>query len=225
MTETLGPIHYMMYEKIKYQDVLTRHLLEDRPELLAELDRRLPPVSLAPLDTLIDQENIHGWLSARIDVVEGRLAFALAKTADFETKLRQAGAQARSGSAETVDGLYDQLKLHLLDGMPCDAALTAVREDSGVRLVQAVELHDQYAEELLGIDPADSLDKTCAGGHDHDDHDAMHLQEASEVAESTSTEGEPSTFYRARQAWLEGFVEGSPYQVERLNQADFLISR
>ncbi|MFR1138908.1 MAG: hypothetical protein ACLSDN_07985, partial [Anaerococcus vaginalis] len=74
MSEFLGPIHYMMYEKIKFQDKITDFLLDGKTE---EIDEKIKPVSTDNLENLIDQENIHGWLDSKIDVVENRLAYAI----------------------------------------------------------------------------------------------------------------------------------------------------
>ena len=74
MSEFLGPIHYMMYEKIKFQDKITNYLLDGNT---SEVDRINNPVSNEPLESLIDQDNIHGWLDYIIDVVENRLHYAL----------------------------------------------------------------------------------------------------------------------------------------------------
>lgn len=74
MSEFLGPIHYMMYDKIKFQDKITNFLLDGNTK---EIDEKIAPVSTDNLENLIDQENIHGWLDSKIAVVENRLAFAI----------------------------------------------------------------------------------------------------------------------------------------------------
>lgn len=74
MSKNLGPIHYMMYDKIKFQDKITDYIMEGKTE---EIDKDFPKVKTDPLEDLVDQENIHGWLSSRIDMVENRLAGAI----------------------------------------------------------------------------------------------------------------------------------------------------
>lgn len=226
MAEELGPIHYMMYEKIKYQDQLTARLLAADPELRGHLDHKLPPVPIDPLEQLIDQENIHGWLASRIDVVEGRLAFAQANVTENLQIMRAAGrAAAPAETAADEAELFEHLNLYLLDGMPCDRALAAVKneEGDGLMLVQQVDTHRIYAEQLLTIDPADSLEKTCEGGHDHDDHDAYHLQEIAMPA--ARLDGDSTLFYQCRLAFLEGYLENSPYRATAVNATDFAIRR
>ncbi len=252
MAEALGPIHYLMYDKIKYQDQLTRQLLEDQADLLADLDRRQPPVSEEPLETLIDQDNIHGWLSSKVDIVENRLAFAEAHANDSFDTMKQAGKAAAAGKT-FADGeeLFAELNKYLLDGMPCDRALSAVSlaKAEGLHLVQNVEVHKRYAEELLAIDPAASLTKDCAGGHGHDDHDAFYVVEDTTALNNTQPSGSAeasqsteksdseeasaadasaagtsrSLFYQCREAWLVGFLDGSGYRVEPTGEYDFLL--
>ena len=56
MSEFLGPIHYMMYDKIKFQDKITNYLLDGNT---SEVDKVNEPVSTKSLENLIDQDNIH----------------------------------------------------------------------------------------------------------------------------------------------------------------------
>ena len=61
MSEHLGPIHYMMYEKICFQDEITEKLLSKEDK--KELDTLHPPVKKGDLKDLIDIPNIHGrWI-------------------------------------------------------------------------------------------------------------------------------------------------------------------
>ena len=72
MSENLGPIHYLMYEKIKFQDEITDFLMDGN---FCQIDYK--PVSKKPLEEILDSENIHGFLQEKIDIVETRLAKAL----------------------------------------------------------------------------------------------------------------------------------------------------
>ncbi len=229
MAESLGPIHYMMYEKIKYQDRLTRKLLADQAEVLQDLDQRQPPVSTEALETLIDQANIHGWLASKVDIVENRLAFAQAHATDALGTMREAGREAAAGK-QFADGeaLFGELNLYLLDGMPCDRALgaAALAQGEGLQLTQQVEVHERYAEDLLAVDPASSLQKGCAGDDDHEDHDAFHVKEAAadEATKENKVSSERSLFYRCREAFLEGFLAESAYRVEATGDYDFRLT-
>ena len=94
MSEFLGPIHYMMYEKIKFQDKITNFLLDGNTK---EIDEKVAPVSTDNLENLIDQENIHGWLDSKIDVVENRLAFAIKNSENTKEKLFNFGKKQGEG--------------------------------------------------------------------------------------------------------------------------------
>ncbi|MFR2717612.1 MAG: hypothetical protein ACLTA5_10585 [Anaerococcus obesiensis] len=51
------------------------------------MTKKIKPVSTDNLENLIDQENIHGWLDSKIDVVENRLAFAIKNSKNAKEKL------------------------------------------------------------------------------------------------------------------------------------------
>lgn len=238
MSETLGPIHYLMYEKIKYQDELVERLLEAQPELLARLSEKMPPVDTGSLDDLIDQPNIHGWLSSRIDMAESRLAFALARAKEPLRLMREAGRAAGPEESD-LKQLYQEMLPYLLDGMPCDGALYAQYEPEQeiLYLVEEHDMHKLYADHLLAVDPEDSLGKTCAGDHDHDEHPTFMLREDEDfsaedfeaevlgegLGADTEEETEGDLFHRARLAWLEGFLEETPFRAEMINGRNYKI--
>ena len=167
MSKTLGPIHYMMYDKIKFQDEITAYLLDGQT---SEVDKIANPVSKNPLDELIDQDNIHGWLDSKIDVVEKRLNYALRHAINPKDKIFKLGEKI--GQVKDFDNfnqVFSDLNMYLLDGMPCDNGLSAQVDDNGdLYLITNNNLHAKY--ENQDINPADSLDNVCEGGHDHDHH-------------------------------------------------------
>ena len=129
MSEFLGPIHFMMYEKIKFQDKITNFLLEGDTK---EIDGKIAPVSTDNLENLIDQENIHGWLDSKIDVVENRLAFAIKNSQKTKEKLFNFGKkQAEGKNFSDYNEIFQDLNKMLLDGMPCDNGLSATIDENG----------------------------------------------------------------------------------------------
>lgn len=227
MSKHLGPVHYLMYEKIKAQDRLTAYLLAGSPDL-ETLNRVLPPVSTEDLEGLIDSGNIHGWLSARIDTVEARLAYALARCADTEERLRAFGKRlAPADPPEDAEALFNLVNPILLDGMPCDFALRAEYDDEGsLYLLQTKDVHALYEAHPLDINPADSLGKTCAGGHDHDHHDSFDLYHRDgPPAPIEDKSGAPSRFHRARLALLQGFLSTTDFEPELINACDLRLAR
>ncbi|WP_276863958.1 hypothetical protein [Anaerococcus tetradius] len=216
MSKNLGPIHFMMYEKIKFQDKITSYLMDGNTEVI---DKDFPKVSDKPLEDLVDQENIHGWLSARIDMVENRLARAISLSKNPEEKFYELGKI--EGAKEKLDSLeevFDKLNLRLLDGMPCDRALSAGLDDKGnLLLITNANLHKKYEEEM--VDPQKSINNTCEGGHDHDSHESFEIGKIDKI-ENTS---EKSRYHDMRYQFIKGFLEKSPYSVEKINGLDFKI--
>ena len=81
MSAFLGPIHYWLYRKIQLQEALIDHILDTAAQqgwdtLSAEkLNTACGAADLRPLEEVIDQGNIHGWLHQKIGVSEVRLAY------------------------------------------------------------------------------------------------------------------------------------------------------
>ena len=75
MSKLLAPIHFWLYDKIKVQEELTAALADfahekgwdDGIDCSSYVSCDLPA-----LDTVIDEDSIHGWLQARIGDAEGR---------------------------------------------------------------------------------------------------------------------------------------------------------
>ena len=226
MSHSLGPIHYMMYDKITRQDDLTAALLDDQPDFRAKLDARYAPLSREPLEKLINQDNIHGWLAAAIDQAEVRFAAALNHVglAKALPKLEALGRQFAQGQeAGDVNALFEGVNRLILDGMPCDRALIAYEESGALVLHQEVAVHDGPMSTPFGeIDPADSLGKTCDGGHDHDHHESFEL---SALAGGAAREaGVSEGFYQARHALLKGYAQALGWRVTRDGQ-DFRFEK
>lgn len=172
MSENLGPIHYMMYEKIKFQDKVTSFIMNGNTE---EIDRKIPPVSNESLEKIIDQENIHGYLSSKIDIVENRLSMAFKLSENPKKKLYAFGQKMSDGkNFDSYEEVFSDLNMYLLDGMPCDNGLSAIMEEDKLYLVTNVNLHKKYDS---FIDPKDSINNTCDGGHDHDHHESFEIKD------------------------------------------------
>lgn len=228
MSRELGPIHYMMYDKIKFQDKITAELLKDQKELFEELSKKMPPVSEEPLHDLIDTPNIHGWLASRIDIVEARLSFALHAAKDPEKTMEEIGRREAEGAhAETAEDLFPLINRVLLDGMPCDAALLAeTNTDGDLLLIQEVDTHADFETNPLLTDPALSLKKTCAGGHDHDRHETFEVHEGERHGGGALGEekaGEASLYHRCRLALLRGLVRPLGFDAELVGRANYRI--
>ena len=216
MSENLGPIHYMMYDKIKFQDEITNYLLEGDT---SKVDKINKPVSKEPLENLIDQANIHGWLDSKIDVVENRLNYALNHSNNTKEKMYEFGKiNAKGKDFSNFNTLFTDLNMLLLDGMPCDRGLSAQVDEKGdLYLITNTNLHSKY--ENQNINPEDARDNTCAGGHDHDHHESFEVSSNDNI----DLKGENSTYHDYRYEFLKGYFADSPYEVEMVNGINYRI--
>lgn len=211
MSKFLGPIHYIMYEKIKFQDILVKELLSK--EELVELNKKLAPVSNDDLENLIDGDNIHGWLSSQIDIVESRLAYAIKKKDNAKEVFYNFGKSLPKENYASNEELFNAINLIILDGMPCDHALRVEEDGDKLYLITVNDLHEKYQEDPLSIDPSKSLDNSCEGSHDHDHHDSFDIKSKSAHINNDKS----SLFYELRQALLAGFLEDYIVQLEGKN--------
>ena len=217
MSNNLGPIHYMMYDKIKFQDKITKYLLDNDT---SEIDKVIKPVEDKPLDELIDQSNIHGWLDSKIDVVEKRLNYALKMANNPKERMFDFGKEI--GSKKNFldfENVFRDLNLHLLDGMPCDNGLSAQVDDQGnLYLITNNNLHSKYENE--DINPEDSLANVCEGEHDHDHHESFEISKDKPI----DLKEEKSSYHDYRYEFLKGYFSNSPYKVEMANGINYKIS-
>lgn len=164
MSAFLGPIHYWLYRKIQLQESLTQALTsvlseEERITLEKSLDAECGVVERRPLEEVIDNGNIHGWLQGQIAIAEKRFAFAvttiLKKDSNQVENLKQVAYQMGQGNplpdTEDAQSIYRALNDVLLEGMPCDH-VNQVLEQSEQRVVwnQTVDLHLPFWDEAGG---------------------------------------------------------------------------
>ncbi len=137
MSLFLGRIHYIMYDKILFQEEILDNLLnfleeEKRNELKKDLDKEFP-LEKGNLEDIIDESNIHGWLNERVVRSENRLAKAvsiLLRDFDLEklkNKFFEIGKNYKAGEAPME--VFSFITSKFLDGMPCDHALAILKND------------------------------------------------------------------------------------------------
>ena len=78
MSAFLGPIHYWLYNKIQIQQSIVNKIIEAGeetiPELREYLNTKYGKSETRPLEDVIDQSNIHGWLQEQVSREEYKLA-------------------------------------------------------------------------------------------------------------------------------------------------------
>lgn len=150
MSMFLGPIHYWLYDKIGNQEMLTRRFAE-----AALADGSLDDISdyvreLPQLETVIDEENIHGWLQSRIEDGERRYAaLVIALTAkdpgvmDRLTEEAYAfGAQHGLPDGTAPADAYKAFEDFFVNGMPCDQVnMVTESTDQSLSWEQTQDLH------------------------------------------------------------------------------------
>ncbi|MGV8905601.1 MAG: hypothetical protein ACOH15_03270 [Acetobacterium sp.] len=163
MSKFLGPIHFLVYNKIQIQQGLVQKILALNgdliPNLGEELDRRYGVSEMRPLEEVIDGGNIHGWLQSNVSQVEYKLAFSVKSLIEkdphildkIESIFMEEGKATSVGITNPPEA-YKIISDSLLDGMPCDHANTVIEEnDEKVVWRRNNCIHKNYWEEV-GID-------------------------------------------------------------------------
>ena len=168
MSAFLGPIHYWLYGKIKLQEDLVDQVValakeEGLTDMADTLASQYGQFDRSPLETIIDEGNIHGWLQDKVSRSEYKLAEGvtalLNKDANLFGKLEAifyaAGeAKARELLQEedlTLPRVYKAISDSLLDGMPCDRAVGIVSEEDDEIVWKTIHcVHEGYWNEVGG---------------------------------------------------------------------------
>lgn len=202
MSAFLGPIHYWLYNKIRLQqetiDELYRLSEVHKLNLKEEAESRYGSIENKPLEEMIDQGNIHGWLQERVSQVEYKYAFVVTaltnklpdaihtlKSTLYNTGHQQAKVIRQSADKLTANELYKLITDQLLDGMPCDHANRLLSQnDNDLTWTRNLCVHAPYWEELGG---------------------------------------DISVYYELRESWLMGFIKEFNYSLEKINDTTYRI--
>lgn len=168
MSMYLGPVHFMLYNKIQRQNNLLNEIIKTCEEKgwLSDLSNRLKQEcgenETASLETVIDENNIHNWLNNQVNIAEYRMALALKLILEKDKSYIESigelffanGVEARLDYAEIIvaDELFNALNMCLLDGMPCDKGIT-VESNDGSEIVWSInmQVHTPFYEKA-GLD-------------------------------------------------------------------------
>jgi hypothetical protein len=165
MSAFLGPIHYWLYKKIKFQDELVKELSDMAVEkgydkdILSSMEQKYDAIESGSLEEIIDKNNIHGWLQDKIAVVEIRLAFLVTALVaenpecveDIMKTAYAFGESQKLSGRKSVDEVYKCLDDLLLNGMPCDRVNSLIsKEQNALVWQQTTDVHSDYWEEQHG---------------------------------------------------------------------------
>lgn len=165
MSKTLGFIHYIMFDKIKFQDSITDSLIDiakdNNIENVEKLVDSQGKIEIGKLEDIIDDKNIHSWIQERVIIVEKRFAKAVEILLDKDIKLKEEilkkvyekGIEDRSEIKDIKDlkEIYGYIGSNFLDGMPCDRAVQIeYQDDNSLIYIINEDLHIIYWPEYLG---------------------------------------------------------------------------
>ncbi len=163
MSAFLGPIHFWLYNKIRFQEGLSDRILHRAKELnlnhADEIAAKYDVPEPKPLEESIDLRNIHGWLQSRIQEAEIRYANIvteiLAKNPSVLPELEQIaynfGAENPVETKDAASDVYRKFDDTLLNGMPCDRVNVITSQDSDIYTwEQAEDIHGSYWKAAAG---------------------------------------------------------------------------
>ncbi len=174
MSMFLGPIHYWLYGKIGHQEELTRRLSETAVQEGWIADANEYIRDLPALETVIDEENIHGWLQARISDAERRYAaLVLAAVGQDDTRLGRFceaafafGREHTLSAGTSPEDAYKAFEDFFVNGMPCDHVNSVTASsDTSLSWEQTQELHaGSWTSQGGSVDPYYQLRKSVMDG-------------------------------------------------------------
>ncbi len=148
MSAFLGPIHHWLYKKIQLMEdiektILTRIDTAEAKAFSQEVQEEIAAfLPNAPLNQLIDSDNIHGWLQDKITKVETRQAKFIKKLSEangddiftlvndvYKSFGIQAAKDASIENSNDLSDVFNKLNNYLLEGMPCDRVNQVVEND------------------------------------------------------------------------------------------------
>lgn len=185
MSAFLGPVHIKMYERILYQDEMGRAILEEglksgwSKDLEDNIKEETPEAVKKPLEEIIDQSNIHGWLSHAVANSEKRFAKIVCtilkedpdRIKDLKQIMKKLGEEHKVSKERSAKEAFRDIHDILLDGMPCDFPFKMLESEE-----------EQVVWEIA-----------------HCPHEAYWEAEGGSV----------STYYLLRDAWLQGALKNS----------------
>lgn len=209
MSLFLGKIHYWLFNKIIWFEGLEEEVIKLAKEkdinidiLQREIDnkyeKKLPNL---PLEEMIDQSNIHGWLQGKINSAEGRLAsWTVAILNNNKNSINdlekiyinqgiEAGIEAKKEGKPclTAVDIFNSMNDFILDGMPCDRVNEIVSsEEDIVKWKRRICVHNDIW---------------------------------------TSVGGDVKIFYHLRELWIKSFVSEINNDFEYINEEEFIIRR
>lgn len=201
MSAFLGPIHHWLYNKIEFQNTLVNDIVSYSESFRAmrgiaeELSKKYGELENKPLEDIIDEKNIHGWLQQKVSTVEYRMADVVTKLLsqdqdklkDLERIFFEAGKERSASDKDDAVMVYRFITDTLLDGMPCDRANQLITEEAHLAIwIRNSCVHKSFWDEV---------------------------------------EGDINIYYKLREALINGMLYGSEFVYERTDENTNQIRR
>lgn len=167
MSAFLGNIHYLLYNKIKFQSDFCDYLLNVMKEMNIDDKIKLEVISNVEANTvnlkdgdlqdIVDLSNIHGSLQQMIIDVETKLAYIVDQIDRNEimnieniSKIGfEFGVKNRLEGQHSPIDVYSMITGKILNGMPCDRVQTLLEsEDSYVKWIDRIDIHENFWSDL-----------------------------------------------------------------------------
>lgn len=161
MSAFLGPIHHLLFEKIRFQSELTDAILKkiDDEQLLRRIGQDTSRLSEGDLKDIVDRSDIHGSLQNMISKEEHRLAYVVTtvqkeKFLSMEELLhivQEYGEHIEKPHFSSVNEVYTFLSSKFLNGMPCDHVQEILEKtDFSLQYRDRLDIHKEYWEKVQG---------------------------------------------------------------------------
>ncbi|MHB8128467.1 MAG: hypothetical protein ACYDEX_05680 [Mobilitalea sp.] len=200
MSAFLGPIHYWLYNKIQLQQAIVDDIYALGEQYALSLgeacDNNFGAFENKPLEEMIDQGNIHGWLQERVSQVEYKYAYAvttlLNKNQEAKDQMKSILFNNGTGLAKTLKEnplnateVYKAITDNLLDGMPCDHANRLLEQNENeATWARTICVHSQYWD---------------------------------------AASGDISIYYELRDTWIDGLVQELGFTFLKLDEVTYKI--
>lgn len=166
MSLFLGPIHKVLFGKIKFQEGLYNFLIARAVDkdssgtvdnYIYENCRHLPA---GELEDIVDTTNIHGSLQEMIIIVEEKLAFVVNEILKrnllpWSEIVRLSGRYGELNAfppSTDLEEAYPLIASKILNGMPCDRVEEIIdKNDNSIIWKDRIDIHGQYWD-AVGLD-------------------------------------------------------------------------
>ncbi|SHE72990.1 hypothetical protein [Clostridium fallax] len=172
MSLFLGKIHYWLFNKIKFYEEIESKIVEygkinkilDEEFIKKVYEKYGEPIGDKPLEDIIDESNIHGWLQDKINSLEGRQAAFVTKILEinkeslydlkniFKEKGLEAGKVHKNGKdiLKAME-IYNSINDYIIEGMPCDRINNILENSDELLVFKAIKcIHKDFWDEENG---------------------------------------------------------------------------